>query len=277
MERRVLGRTTVKTSVLGLGGTRLLASANRLAEAQRLVSIALDLGVTYFDTARLYPESEVYLGGSLSSRRKAVFLATKTHARDGRAATAHLEESLQRLKTDYIDLWQLHDLRTERDLDEVFGPHGAIVALDAARLEGKARFLGVTVHSDPQIVRECFARFDFDTVMIPVNAAEAHYRSFIDSVLPLAREKNVGVVSMYPFCGGRLAKLPGFRTVEPFLRFVLSQDISVALVGCDSVAQLEENVRYALRFRPMPVAQQVRLSESLKADALELMYYKAKL
>jgi predicted aldo/keto reductase-like oxidoreductase len=186
----------------------------------------------------------------------------------------HLEESLLRLQTDHVDLWQLHDVRTASDLNQIFRPGGAIEALNAARASGKVRFFGITGHRDPDIVRECLGRFDFDVVMVPVNAAEPHYRSFIDWVIPLARAEGIGVVAMYPFCGGRLAKLAHFETVEPFLRFTLSQDISVALVGCDSVDQLEANVRYAERFMPMLSEEQEHLVEMLKSDARSVMYYK---
>jgi len=274
MEQRCLGRTTVSTSLLGLGGNRLLATPGRFPEAQRLVSAALAMGVTYFDTARLYPESEVYLGRSLGPRRQQVFLATKTHARDSAGAMVHLEESLRRLKTDHVDLWQLHDVRTASDLNQIFRAGGAVEALDAARQAGTVRFLGVTGHRDPEVMRECLERFDFDVVMVPVNAAEPQYRSFLDSVIPVARAKGIGVVSMYPYCGGRITQLGHFESVEPYLRYTLSQSVSVALVGCDSAGQLEANVRYAERFVPMSSEEQNRLVELVKPDALSLMYYK---
>ncbi len=276
MEQRCLGRTTISSSLLGLGGNRLLATSGRFTEAHRLVSVALESGITYFDTARLYADSEAYLGRSLGSRRHQVFLATKTHARDKAVAMVHIEESLLRLQTDHVDLWQLHDVRTVSDLDRIFRPGGAIEALDAARQAGKARFLGVTGHNNPEVIQECLERFDFDIVMVPVNAAEPHHRSFLDTVIPVARRKGVGVVSMYPYCGGQIAKLGHFETVEPFLRFALSQHTSVTLVGCDSVEQLEANVLYAERFVPMPCEEQNRLVELLKPDAFSLMYYKGR-
>ncbi|MBA2706915.1 MAG: aldo/keto reductase [Gemmatimonadaceae bacterium] len=277
MEQRWLGRTTVSTSLLGLGGNRLLATPGRFPEAQRLVSAALAMGVTYFDTARLYPESEVYLARSLGSRRQQVFLATKTHARDRAGAMVHLQESLRRLKTDHVDLWQLHDVRTASDLNQIFSTGGAVEAFDAARQAGTTRFLGVTGHRDPEVMRECLERFDFDVVMVPVNAAEPQYRSFLDSVIPVARAKGIGVVSMYPYCGGRITQLGHFESVEPYLRYTLSQSVSVALVGCDSAGQLEANVRYAERFVPMSSEEQNRLVELVKPDALSLMYYKGSL
>ena len=129
LEVRRLGNTHRQASLLGLGGNRLLAAPHRFEEASRLIGRALDLGVTYFDTARLYPESEVYLGKALGPRRQQVFLATKTHARDAVGATAQLQESLARLRTDYVDLWQLHDLRTNQDVERVFATGGAVEAL----------------------------------------------------------------------------------------------------------------------------------------------------
>lgn len=274
LEVRRLGNTHRQASLLGLGGHRLLATPHRFEEASRLIGRALDLGVTYFDTARLYPESEVYLGKALGPRRQQVFLATKTHARDAVGATAQLQESLARLRTDYVDLWQLHDLRTNQDVERVFATGGAVEALVRAREAGLCRHLGVTGHRSPGVILRCMELFDFDAILIPVNPAEPHHESFLESVLPFARAKGIGVVAMYLYLGGRIASLPHFESVEPYLRFALSQDVSVALVGCDSARHLEENVAYASRFEAMSQAEQSRRIDLLEPDALSLMYYK---
>ncbi|HVF38739.1 MAG TPA: aldo/keto reductase [Gemmatimonadaceae bacterium] len=274
MEQRVLGASGTSASLLGLGGNRLLATSDRFAEAQQLVSTALASGINYFDTAPLYQDSELYLGRSLGSQRHSVFLATKTHARDKASAINQLEESLLRLKTDYVDLWQLHDVRTPSEVEQIFGPGGAIEALAHAREAGKVRLLGVTGHRDPEMISRCLERFDFDIVMVPVNAAEPQYRSFLDSVIPAARARGTGIVAMYPYCGGQIPQLAHVETVEPFLRFTLSQDIDVALVGCDSMEQLDANIQFAERFVPMPEEEQRSLVEMLRPDAMSLMYYK---
>ena len=272
--RRPLGKTGVSVSPLGLGGNRLLTWPDGRDESARLVERALDLGVAFFDTARLYPKSEVRLGQALGERREEVFLASKTHARDRATALAHLGETLRRLKTDHLDLWQLHDVRTDDEVRRIFGAGGAIEALVAARREGLVRYLGVTGHRSPQVICRCLEAFDFDTVMIPVNPAERHYRSFLSTVLPVAASAGVGVVAMYAYCGGRIADLAWFETVEPFLRFSLSQPVSTVLVGCDSAGQLEENVRHASRFVPMDRSESDGLADRVAPHAARLMYYK---
>ena len=274
LEERKLGGTGASVSLLGLGGNRLLSDRDGRKEAVRMVGRALDLGVTFFDTARLYPNSEVHLGKGLEGRRDEIFLASKTHARGRAMAWAHLRETLRRLRTDHLDLWQLHDVRTEEEVRRVFGTGGAIEALAQARERGLVRYLGVTGHRSPEVLCRCLEIFDFDTVMIPVNPAEKHHRSFLASVLPRAASAGVGVIGMYAFWGGTVADLDWFRTVEPFLRFSLSQPVSTVLVGCDSVRQLEENVRYAARFAPMAPPEADELVGRTAPHASRLMYYK---
>ena len=274
LEQRHLGDTGVPVGLLGLGGNRLLTERDGRDEAVHMVRRALDLGVTFFDTARLYPNSEVHLGEGLEGRRDGIFLASKTHARGRAMAWAHLRETLRRLRTDHLDLWQLHDVRTDEEVRRIFGAGGAIEALVAGRERGLVRYLGVTGHRSPEVIRRCLESFDFDTVMIPVNPAESHYRSFLGSVLPGAASAGVGVIGMYAYWGGRVAELGGFETVEPFLRFSLSQPVSTVLVGCDSVRQLEENVRHASRFVPMASSEADELVRRMAPDASRLMYYK---
>lgn len=274
LEERHLGGTGVPVSLLGLGGNRLLTRPDGRDEAVRMVRRALDLGVTFFDTARLYPNGEVHLGEGLEGCRDGVFLASKTHARGRAMAWAHLRETLRRLRTDRLDLWQLHDVRTEDEVRRIFAPGGAIEALVAARERGLVRYLGVTGHRSPEVICRCLETFGFDTVMIPVNPAEGHYRSFLTSVLPRAADAGIGVIGMYAYWGGRVGDLAWFETVEPFLRFSLSQPVSTVLVGCDSVRQLEENVRYASRFVPMAHSEADELVRRMAPDASRLMYYK---
>ncbi len=274
LEGRPLGDTAVAVSLLGLGGNRLLTKRDGRREAVRLVGRALDLGVTFFDTARLYASSEIFLGEGLEGRRDGIFLASKTHARGREAARAQLHETLRRLRTDRLDLWQLHDVRTDEEIRRIFGAGGAMEALVEAREAGLVRYLGVTGHRSPEVIRRCLETFDFDTVMIPVNPAERHYKSFLTSVLPVAADAGVGVIGMYAYWGGLVSRLDWFETVEPFLRFALSQPVSTVLVGCDSVRQLEENVRYASRFAPMARSEADALVRRMAPNASRLMYYK---
>ena len=192
IQTRRLGRTGIDVTILGLGGEGVLRTFGKEKEAYQVINRAIDLGINYFESARAYSGSESYYGLSLKERRKDIFLASKSHARDRRGALGHLQETLRNVKTDHLDLWQVHDVRTNDDVDEIFGKGGAIEAFIHAREKGLARFIGVTGHHDPLIVKKCIELFDFDTVLLPVNPAEPSYKSFLDSVIPLAKEKQMG-------------------------------------------------------------------------------------
>jgi aryl-alcohol dehydrogenase-like predicted oxidoreductase len=274
MPKRLLGKTDREVTILGLGGEGVLRSFGRDREAYALINRALDLGISYCESARAYSGSESYYGKALKERRRDIFLTSKSHARDRKGALAHLHETLTNMQTDHLDLWQVHDVREEEELAEIFGPQGAIEAFSEAKQMGKTRFIGVTGHHDPSIIRSCIERFDFDTVLMPVNAAEPAYKSFIDAVLPLAREKDMGIIGMKVYIRGFASKLPGYTGMEPFFRFALSQPITNIVVGCDNVAQLEENVRFAESFEPMKETDQKKLVRDIAAFARTLMYYK---
>ena len=272
--KRTLGRTGVEVTVLGLGGEGILRTHGYDREAYDLINRALDLGITYCESARAYDGSESYYGRALRERRREVFLTSKSHARDRAGALAHLHETLRNMKTDHLDLWQVHDVRTTDDIAEIFGPGGAIEAFTEAREQGLARFIGVTGHHDPAVIRACIERFAFDTVLMPVNPAEPAHRSFLAGVVPLARERDMGIVGMKVYLRGLAARLPGEEGLEPFLRFALSQPVSTIVIGCDDLRQLEENVRYAETFQPMPADKQEELVRRVAPFARQLMYYK---
>lgn len=271
---RILGKTGVTVTVLGLGGEGVLRSFGHEREAYALINRALDLGITYCESARAYSGSEAYYGRALNERRNEVFLTSKSHARDKSGALAHLHETLTNMKTDHLDLWQVHDVREEDDIAEIFGPQGAIEAFVEARQMGKTRFIGVTGHHDPAILVKCIERFDFDTVLMPVNPAEPEYNSFLARVLPLALQKNMGIVGMKVYFRGNASRLPGYTSMEPFLRFALSHPVTNIVIGCDDIAQLEENVNYASAFEPMTDAEQTQLINETAPFARQLMYYK---
>ncbi|NTW60543.1 MAG: aldo/keto reductase [Nitrospirae bacterium] len=272
--KRVLGRTGREVTILGLGGEGVLRSFGRDREAYALINRALDLGISYCESARAYSGSESYYGKALKERRRDIFLTSKSHARDRKGALAHLHETLANMQTDHLDLWQVHDVREEEELAEIFGPRGAIEAFSEAKQLGKTRFIGVTGHHDPSLLRKCIERFDFDTVLMPVNAAEPAYKSFIHEVLPLAREKDMGIIGMKVYFRGFASKLPGYTGMEPFFRFALSQPVTNIVIGCDNVTQLEENVRFAESFELMTEEEQKKLARDVEAFSRQLMYYK---
>lgn len=274
MPKRKLGSTGIEVTILGLGGEGILRTYGYEKEADRLINRALDLGINYFESARAYSGSESYYGKALKDRRREIFLTSKSHARDRDGARAHLEETLRNMSTDYLDLWQIHDMRTEEDIQEVFGAGGALEAFVSAKEKGLVRYIGVTGHHDPLVIRRCMESFEFDTVLIPVNPAEPAYKSFIDGVIPLADERKMGIIGMKVYFRGLAERLPGFATMEPYYRFALSQSITSAVIGCDSVHQLEENITFASSFKPMDDQEMLEFGAYHSSYARELMYYK---
>ena len=272
--KRKLGKTGVDVTILGLGGEGVLRTYGYEREADDLINRAIDLGINYFESARAYSGSESYYGRSLRERRKEIFLTSKSHARNKKGALLHLQETLRNMKTDHLDLWQVHDVRTEEEIEEIFGPNGALEAFVEAKDKGLVRFIGVTGHHDPLITKRCLQRFDFDTVLIPVNPAEPAYKSYLTEVIPSAKKKGMGVVGMKVYFRGFADKLPWFETMEPLFRFALSQPITTAVIGCDDVKQLEENVKLAGSFSPMTEREILELIRNVSSYARELMYYK---
>ena len=274
LPKRRLGRTGIEVTILGLGGEGILRTYGYGKEAYQLINKAVDLGINYLESARAYSGSESYYGNALKERRKDIFFASKSHARDKKGALHHLHETLKNLKTDYLNLWQVHDVRTEEDIGEIFGPRGALEAFAEARDKGLARFIGVTGHHDPSIIRRCIEKFDFDTVLIPVNPAEPKYKSFIHEVIPVANKKGMGIIGMKVYFRGLAARLPGFVSLGPLYRYALSQPITTAVIGCDGVEQLEENVKFAGSFKAMTGVEQKEMVNAISPYARQLMYYK---
>lgn len=274
MEKRRLGKTGVDVTILGLGGEGVLRTFGREREAYELINRAIDLGINYFESARAYAGSESYYGKALMERRNEIFLTSKSHARDKEGAHVHLLETLNKMKTDHLDLWQVHDVRSDGDVESIFGPGGALEAFVQARQEGLVRFIGITGHHDPIVLGRCLDLFDFDTILLPVNPAEPQYKNFLSDVLPLARGKGMGVIGMKVYMRGLAARIPWFSSMEPFFRFALTHPITTAVIGCDNLDQLETNVRVASSFNPMDSSEIDSLINGVKPYARQLMYYK---
>jgi len=267
--KRRLGRTGAEVSILGLGGEGVLRTVGREKEAVSLINAAIDLGINYMESARAYSDSEVYYGAALGERRSQVFLASKSHARDKKGAASHLEESLRNMRTDHLDLWMIHDMRTEDDISAVFGPGGALEAFVEAREKGKVKYLGVTGHHDPVIIRKCLEAFDFDTVLVPVNPAEPFYKCFLDEVVPVASVKDTAIMGMKVYMKGQLQ-----APKRLLLSYALTQPIATAVVGCDNLEQLNENAEAASGFQPLKYKEIQRFSQMIEPYARQLMYYK---
>src|SRR5205814_2567284 len=204
LSRRPLGKTGAEVTIFALGGEGVLRTHGRTREATAVIHAALDEGVNYCDTAPAYDGSMDYYGAALGERRREIFLSSKTHERTRDGSLRLLDDSLKRLRTDHLDLWQLHDLRTAADLQRIFAKGGALEALIQARDEGRVRFLGLTGHHDPAILLEAMQRFDFDTVLVALNAADVHRLSFARTVLVEAARRGMGVIGMKVCAQGAL-------------------------------------------------------------------------
>ena len=272
--RRTLGRTGYEATIMGLGGEGTLRTYGYETQAYELINRAVDLGLNYFESARAYSGSEAYYGLALKERRKEIFLTSKSHARDKQGALEHLRQTLTNMKTDYLDLWQVHDVRSDEEIEEIFGSGGAVHAFVEAKEKGLTRFIGVTGHHDPFITKRCIEMFDFDTVLIPVNPAEPVHQSYLQHLLPAAVKKGMGVIAMKVYFRGFASKLPWYTNMEPFFRFALTQPATLAVIGCDDIHQLEENIRFAGSFKPMGEDEIRALLHEVHPYGRKLMYYK---
>jgi aryl-alcohol dehydrogenase-like predicted oxidoreductase len=262
MPKRPLGKTGVEVGLVSMGGQGALEIDEDKAE---MVRRAYDLGVNYFDTSPVYGPSEKIYGEALSDVRNGIFLATKSEQRDRDGALKDIEESLKRLKTDRLDLWQVHHLGSMDELDEVTGKGGAIEAFQEMKGQGVTRFVGVTGHEDPEVLLEAMKRFDFDTVLCPVNPADALMKpSFIDTVVREAQRRKMGVIGMKVFAQGYLFSRDGITTGWQLVNYSLSQPVSTIIVGCDAIEHVEENVSLAKSFYGLDDAQKKDIEDKVK-------------
>ncbi len=270
---RVLGRTGVKVSIIGIGGWHIGAVKDP-QEAIRIMHAAIDEGVTFFDNAWDYQDggAETVMGNALSQggKRNKVFLMTKNCERDYAGSMKNLEQSLTRLKTDHLDLWQFHEMVYDNDPDWVFEKGGLKAALEAKK-QGKVRFIGFTGHKDPRIHLKMLAKpFDWDSAQMPINVMDASYRSFQKEVVPVCQQKNVGVIGMKGLAGshpqGRLISHAGL-TADECYRYCLSLPITVQVMGINTMDQLKADVALARNFKPMTATEKTALLNRVKDEA----------
>ncbi len=273
LPKRMLGKTGIEVTQLGLGGEGVLRTFGQEEGARAVIEQALAAGIRYCESARAYSGSEAYYGASLGQMRQEIFLASKSHDRTAAGAWTHLATTLQNLGTDWLDLWQVHDVRSEADLEEIFGPGGAIEAFDRAKRDGRVRFVGITGHQDPHILLKAFDLYDFDTVLLPVNPAEPALLSFLDTVLPEALERNMGIVGMKVLCRGFGLQVPGCDSPAPWIRYALGRGVSTIVIGCDDPAQVSENAAAAV-MEPMTHEEMRQMEQMVAPYARQLMYYK---
>jgi predicted aldo/keto reductase-like oxidoreductase len=254
-----LGRTGVQVPILALGGGHLIRTSEE--EGTRIVHEAIEAGLTFFDNAWDYHQnrSEEVMGKALHGKRQHVFLMTKmcTHGRGKDIGVLHLEQSLRRLRTDYLDLWQIHEVGCQDDPDLIFRPGGAAEGLLEAKRQGKVRFIGFTGHKDPAVHLSILKHdFPFDTCQLPLNVFDASYQSFEQQVLPELTRRGIAPLGMKSLCGKGEPIKSGVVTVEEAIRYVLSLPIATLVSGIDSREVLRQNLAIVRRFVPM-IAQEM--------------------
>ena len=300
MPTRNLGKTGYKVGIFSLGGQAALEKPDNFDVAVPIIERALDLGVNYIDTSSIYggpPRwSEQYVGRVMKTRRNEAFLATKTKERTRDGSMRMIERSLQLLNTDHVDLWQLHDIGLPEDVDAIFAKGGAMEALVEMQQQKVVRYLGVTGHYRPDALIDAINRGSaqghaFDAILMALNAADPHIHSFTDKLLPLAVEKQMGIIGMKVPARGRL--LAGWtpppveqqhhmwegsaiatRTGVMNMRYTLSHPVSTVIIGCDNIAQLDENVQIAREFTPLSETQIGTLKDMAEPVAKQSLFFR---
>ena len=277
IEKRLFGKTDQTVTRTGLGGEGILRTHGHDLEAQAVIHAAIHQGITYFDSARVYADSECYYG-SLWERhpdiRSGIFQASKSASRSRDGATADLKQSLQRLKTDYLDLWQIHDVRTAADLAMISGAGGALEAFEDAKAAGKIRAIGVTGHHDPRILTQAVRQWPVDAVMLPVNPVEEVLGGFLSETLPAARERGIAVVGMKVLGASHFILPQAQITADMLIRFALSCDIDVAIVGCTTPAEVETLANIGRAATPLGQAERQYVLDVFMPIARKIAYYR---
>jgi predicted aldo/keto reductase-like oxidoreductase len=260
-----------------MGGEGILRTYGRASEARHVIQAAIDQGITYFDSAHVYADSEIYYGSVWQEQpetRSRVFQTSKSGSRDGGTALADLESTLERLGTSYLDLWQIHDVRTEEDLEAIGGPGGALEAFVEAKSSGQVRFLGVTGHHDPAILTKAVKAWPVDAVMMPVNPVENIIGGFLTSTLSEAKKKGLAVIGMKILGASHYIHPKRGITPELLIRFALSYDITVAIVGCSNVAEVRTLADVGRNSKPLSEEEKLRLIQKFKPYARRLAFYR---
>ena len=210
----------------------------------------------------------------MKTRRDEVFLATKTLSRNYDGAKSDLEQSLKNLQTDKIDLWQMHSIRANENLDTIFADTGCLKAFEEARDQGIVRFLGITGHESPVPMKALIDRYPFDTILMALNAADKYYRSFIEGLLPTAVEKNMGIIGMKIPAKGRIFDNNGIITMKEAMSYTMSLPVSTIIIGIDRIPELEENIRIAKEFEALTEDEMLAIEDKVKPHKDHLLFYK---
>jgi len=272
---RNLGRTGARVLPVSLGGEGILRTTGKAKEAVPVILEALRLGVRYCDTAPAYQQSQDYYGEAFraagTQARDGVFLASKTHERTRDRALRLLDDSLRRLATDRLDLWQMHDLRDMAELDVICRKGGALDAASEARRDGRVRFVGLTGHHDPDVLLEAMRRYAFDSLLVSINPADSRHRPFLPTVVAEARRQGIGVVGMKVLAAGRLLR----EAPAPELIRYGATHADTVIVGCSSVDEVRANFAVNDGFTPMSTDERRALDQKVETRADQYDYFKA--
>ncbi|MEZ5400852.1 MAG: aldo/keto reductase [Bryobacteraceae bacterium] len=251
--RRTLGKTGLRVSIMGLGGARI-GNLDDGKEAEAVIRRCYDLGVNYFDSAAAgaYGLSQKRYGPVLKSVRDKIVYGTKTRNRSATQSQLDLDQSLANLQTDYIDLYQIHNVINDEDIEFIFGPKGVMETVEKARKAGKVRFVGVTGHTTPAVLNKIIGMYDFATVLMPLSVTDGGnaQKSFEQQTLPLAKKKGMGVIAMKVLGAGAILKNKA-ATVDECLRYTWTLPVSTAIMGCDAVPHVDHNMALARAAKPM--------------------------
>ncbi len=273
----VFGQTGQKVTRIGLGGEGVLRTYGKSGQAREVIQEAITRGITYFDSAQAYAGSERYYGSIWTESpemRSRIFQASKSASRHKEDALSDLENTLRNMGISYLDLWQIHDVRTEEDLRIISGPGGALEAFLEAKSSGKVRFVGVTGHHDPEILTRAVEDWPVDSVMIPVNPVEGVLGGFLTSTLPAANKKGIAIIGMKILGASHYLQPKLGITAEVLIRFALSQAISVAIVGCSNALEVKTLADAGRSFNPLSVKEETDLIERLEPHARRLAFYR---
>jgi aryl-alcohol dehydrogenase-like predicted oxidoreductase len=270
---RPLGSTKVLVSALGIGGWHFTCPKTQ-SESTRIAREAMDAGVNFFDNAWCYHDglAEERMGAALQGVRHDAVIMTKacTHGRGKDVAMRQLEETLRRLKTDYLDVWQIHEVIYWNEPDSIFAPGGVIEAIDQAKRQGKVRFVGFTGHKHPDIHLSVLAHdYAFDTIQMPLNCMDTHFQSFEQRVLPEAQKRGMGIFGMKSLGGGAEIIRGGMATPQEALRYAMSLPVASTISGIDTIEVLRQNLEVARGFRPMSADEIQALRNRTRATAVD--------
>lgn len=262
---------------VGLGGEGVLRTWGADADARAVIHHALEMGITYCDSARAYAGSESYYGSVWSESpeaRRGVFQTSKSAARGRNETLRDLETSLTTMQVQYLDLWQIHDVRTEADLRAIEGPRGALEGFLESKEAGTVRHIGVTGHHDPDVLLRAVREWPVDSVLLPVNPVEGVIGGFTDRVIPEARDRGMAVIAMKILGAGHYLSPEGGINAGLLIRYALSHDITVAIVGCSTPGEVTELVEAGQNFVPLSPEEMKELEDVYRPHAQKIAYYR---